>query len=196
MGLLGSGHYQQYDFTYPGALLAANRISFGTEQMPYYDIKNADMLMSFGADYLGTWISPVHHSLGYGHLRQGRQGRRGKTVQVEPRMSLSGANADEWIAARPGTEGLLALGLAHAIVSQDLYDGSDRDDWSDALQAYSPAVVAAATDVSEDTILRLAREFGEEQRGTRHRRRRHHGRNQCRCQCRRCERAQSPCRQS
>jgi anaerobic selenocysteine-containing dehydrogenase len=161
MGLLGSGHYQQYDFTYPSALLAANRISFGTEQMPYYDIKNADMLMSFGADYLGTWISPVHHSLGYGHLRQGRQGRRGKTVQFEPRMSLSGANADEWIAARPGTEGLLALGLAHAIVSQGLYEGSDRDDWSNALQGYAPADVAAATDVDEDTILRLAREFGE-----------------------------------
>ena len=161
MGLLGSEHYQQYDFTYPSALAAANRICFGMEQLPYYDIKNADLLVSFGADYLGTWISPVQHSLGYGHMRQGRQGRRGKTVQIEPRMSLSGANADEWIAARPGTEGLLALGLAHAIVSQGLYDDSDRDDWSDALQGYSPADVAAATDVDEDTILRLAREFGE-----------------------------------
>jgi anaerobic selenocysteine-containing dehydrogenase len=161
MELLGSEHYQQYDFTYPSALAAANRVSFGMEQLPYYDIKNADMLMSFGADYLGTWISPVHHSLAYGHLRQGRKGRRGKTVQIEPRMSLSGANADEWIAARPGTEGLLALGLAHAIVNQGLYDGSDRDDWSNALQGYAPADVAAATDVDEDTILRLAREFGE-----------------------------------
>ena len=161
MELLGSDHYQQYDFTYPSALAAANRICFGMEQLPYYDIKNADLLVSFGADYLGTWISPVQHSLAYGHMRQGRQGRRGKTVQIEPRMSLSGANADEWIAARPGTEGLLALGLAHAIVSQGLYDDSDRDDWSEALQGYSPADVAAATDVDEETILRLAREFGE-----------------------------------
>ena len=161
MELLGSEHYQQYDFTYPSALIAANRISFGMEQLPYYDIKNADMLMSFGADYLGTWISPVHHSLAYGHLRQGREGRRGKTIQIEPRMSLSGANADEWIAARPGTDGLLALGLANALVSQGLYDGSDRGDWASVLQAYAPADVAAATDVSEDVILRLAREFGE-----------------------------------
>ncbi len=160
MELLGSEHYQQYDFTYPSALVAANKISFGTEQLPYYDIKNADLLLSFGADYLGTWISPVHHGLAYGHMRQGRQGRRGKTVQVEPRMSLSGANADEWIAARPGTEGLLALGLAHALVSQGHYDGSDRHNWSSALQAYSPAVVSAATDIGEDRILQLAREFG------------------------------------
>ena len=159
MDLLGSAHYQQYDFTYPHALRAANKISFGTDVLPYYDIKNADFLLSFGADYLGTWISPVHHSLAYGHLRQGRPGRRGKTVQIEPRMSLSGAAADEWIATRPGTEGLLALGIAHALVSAGNYLGSDRDEWSSALQAYSPSMVSAETEVSEDDIARLAGEF-------------------------------------
>jgi anaerobic selenocysteine-containing dehydrogenase len=163
MDLLGSEHYQQYDFTYPGAIKAANKIAFGTDQLPYYDIKHADFLLSFGADYLGTWLSPVHHSLAYGHLRQGRDGRRGKTVQIEPRMSLTGANADEWIAARPGTEGLLALGIAHAIVSEGRYQGSDRDEWSTALQPYSLSRVSAETDVSEDTILRLADEFAASQ---------------------------------
>ena len=116
MDLLGSEHYQQYDFTYPSALLAANKISFGTDRLPYYDIKNADLLLSFGADYLGTWISPVHHGLAYGHLRQGRAGRRGKTVQVEARMSLSGAAAAEWLAAIPGTEGLRGVGFGHVLV--------------------------------------------------------------------------------
>ena len=160
MDLLGSEHYQQYDFTYPHALRAANKISFGTDILPYYDIRNADFLLSFGADYLGTWLSPVHHSLAYGHLRQGRPGQRGKTVQVEPRMSLSGAAADEWIAARPGTEGLLALGIAHALVSEGHYDASDRDEWSTALRAYSPSRVSAETEVSEDDIEGLASEFG------------------------------------
>ena len=160
MGLLGSDHYQQYDFTYPSALKAANKISFGIDQLPYYDIKNADLLLSFGADYLGTWISPVHHSLAYGHMRQGRAGRRGKTVQVEPRMSLSGAAADEWVSARPGTEGLLALGIAHILVSDGHYNGSDRDQWSDVLQAYSPSAVSVETDISEGNIRQLAREFG------------------------------------
>jgi anaerobic selenocysteine-containing dehydrogenase len=159
MGLLGSERYQQYDFTYPSALIAANKISFGTEVLPYYDIKNADYLLSFGADYLGTWISPVHHSLAYGHLRQGRVGRRGKTVQVEPRMSQSGANADEWIAARPGTEGLLALGIAHALVSNGPYTGSDRDAWTGTLRPYSPSRVSAETGVGEDRIEGIAREF-------------------------------------
>lgn len=160
MSLLGSEHYQQYDFTYPSALAAANKTSFGTDVLPYYDIENADFLLSFGADYLGTWLSPVHYSRAYGNLRQGRQGQRGKTVQVEPRMSLSGAAADEWIAARPGTEGLLALGIAHVLVSSGSYTGDDRDEWSSALQAYSPSMVSAETEVSEDTIVRIAEEFG------------------------------------
>jgi anaerobic selenocysteine-containing dehydrogenase len=161
MNLLGSEHYQQYDFTYPAALVAANKISFGTDRLPYYDIKHADFLLSFGADYLGTWISPVHHGLSYGHMRQGRAGRRGKTVQVEPRMSLSGANADEWIAASPGTEGLLALGIAHALVSDGHYDGSDKNEWSNALRAFAPARIADRIGVSADRIAGLAREFGE-----------------------------------
>ena len=41
---------------------------------------------------------------------------RGAFVQVESRMSLTGANADEWVPVKPGTEGVLALGLAHGIV--------------------------------------------------------------------------------
>lgn len=159
MGLLGSDHYQQYDFTFPTALKAANTISFGTDILPYYDIRNADFLLSFGADYLGTWISPVHHSLAYGHLRQGREGHRGKTVQIEPRMSLSGASADEWVAVRPGTEGLLALGIAHLLVSEGHYDGGDRADWLKALQAFSPSRVSAETEIAEDRILRIAGEF-------------------------------------
>jgi anaerobic selenocysteine-containing dehydrogenase len=159
MSLLGSEHYQQYDFTHSGALKAANKISFGTEQLPYYDIRNTEYLLSFGADYLGTWLSPVHYGLSYGHLRQGRE-HRGKTVQVEPRMSLTGANADEWIAANPGSEGLLALGIAHALVSEGHYIGSDAGEWAAALAQYSPSAVSRACDVSEDRIIEIAREFG------------------------------------
>ena len=52
-------------------------------------------------------------SAAYGRMRQGRPGVRGAFVQVESRMSLTGASADEWVPVKPGTEGVLALGLAH-----------------------------------------------------------------------------------
>ncbi|MFP6816463.1 MAG: molybdopterin-dependent oxidoreductase, partial [Pseudomonadales bacterium] len=131
---LGSERLLHYDFDHPHTLYAANRSFFGEERLPYYDLKNTRYLLSFGADYLGNWISPVHHSLGFGHSRQGRADVRGRFVQIEPRMSISGAAADEWIAAIPGTEGILALAMAHRIVSSGHYEGADRDEWGAALQ--------------------------------------------------------------
>ncbi|MCZ6516491.1 MAG: molybdopterin-dependent oxidoreductase [Gammaproteobacteria bacterium] len=157
--LLGSDRYAQYDFTYPANLRLANRLSFGIEHLPYYDIANCDFLLSFGADYLGTWLSPVHFSLGYGQLRQGRE-QRGRCIQIEPRMSLSGANADEWIAAVPGSEGVLALGIARILVADGTYTGSDRDAWQRALEPYSGDRVAAATGVALERVQQLAAEFG------------------------------------
>jgi anaerobic selenocysteine-containing dehydrogenase len=160
MSEMGSGSYLQYDYTHPHNLYEANRMCFGEDVLPYYDIRNSDFLISFGADYLGMWLSPVHHSLGFGHMRQGRDGHRGVCVQVEPRMSLSGASADQWVHAKPGSEGLLALAMAHAIVKHGAYTGADKDDWTRALASYSPASVAEATGIAVKDIEMLAGAFG------------------------------------
>ena len=158
MEQLGSTRLHHLDFTHPHTLFTANRQFFGEEQLPYYDIENTRFLLSFGADYLGSWISPVHHGLGFGRSRQAHE-HRGHFVQIEPRMSLSGAAADEWIPANPGTEGILALGMAHHIVSQAGYQGSDRDAWTAALADYSPARIADRTGVDARGIESLAERF-------------------------------------
>lgn len=163
MEQLGSQRLWHYDFSHPRTLYEANQRLFGEQHLPYYDLKNTRYLLSFGADFLGQWISPVHHSLGFGHARQGRPEVRARFVQIEPRMSLSGAAADEWIAARPGTEGFLALGLAHRIVSAGHYRGSDRDGWANTLSRYSADRVASETGVPADTIARLADSFAQTQ---------------------------------
>src|SRR4030095_1223691 len=98
----------------------ANDLSFGRAQLPTFDLANARYVLSLGADFLGTWNSPVAQSVAYGHMRQGRPGIRGTFVQLEPRMSQTGANADTWIPLRPGTEGMVALGLAHTIMQAGL----------------------------------------------------------------------------
>src|SRR5262249_9484595 len=75
----------------------ANALSFGKHQLPTLDLAESKYVISFGADFLGTWNSPVSQNVGYGQMRQGRPGIRGKFVQVEYRMSQTGANADEWV---------------------------------------------------------------------------------------------------
>ncbi len=105
-------------------------------------------------------------------MRQGREGRRGKFVQVEPRMSQTGANADEWIACRPGMEGVLALGMAHVILREKLsthgansHAGSLIEGWSAGLPEYSPEAVEKQTGVAAATVTRLAREITQREVG-------------------------------
>ncbi len=83
-----------------------------------------------------------------------------KFVFIGPRMSLTGMNADEWIAARPGTEGTLALAMAQVILSQHLARvPADASRLVSVLSAYRPSAVAQAIGIDADTIVRLAREF-------------------------------------
>jgi anaerobic selenocysteine-containing dehydrogenase len=147
-------------------LRRANALSFGRDQLPTYDLANARHVIAFGADFLGTWNSPVSNAQAYGHMRQGRSGIRGSFVQVESRMSQTGANADEWVPTRPGTEGALALGLAHVIIAEKLRlaSGAGRagaliEGWSGGLADYAPEQVEKITGVSARRIERLAREF-------------------------------------
>lgn len=147
-------------------LRRANAMSFGRQQLTTFDLANARYVLSFGADFLGTWNSPVAQAAAYGRMRQGRPGVRGAFVQVESRMSQTGANADEWVPARPGTEGVLALGLAHVIMSAKLRGPADAgsagplvEGWAAGLPDYAPEAVATITGVDARRIERLAREF-------------------------------------
>jgi menaquinone reductase, molybdopterin-binding-like subunit len=155
--------YQPFD---EAVLRQANLLSFGHAAMPTFDLGRADYVISFGADFLGTWNSAVAQSIGYGEMRQGRPGRRAKFVQVESRMSQTGANTDEWIPCRPGMEGALALGIAHVILSEKLAPqgaasraGSLIAGWSAGLPDFAPEAVEKQTGVSAAVIKRLAHEL-------------------------------------
>jgi anaerobic selenocysteine-containing dehydrogenase len=149
-------------------LRRANLMSFGRAAMPTVDLARADYLISFGADFLGVWNSPVAQSIGYGEMRQGRPGRRGRFVQVESRMSQTGANADQWVPCQPGREGALALGIAHVILKEKWNRGPAQSragglipEWSAGLPNYAPDAVTKLTGVPADTINRLAREISQ-----------------------------------
>jgi anaerobic selenocysteine-containing dehydrogenase len=158
-----------YELFGDDVLRRANLVSFGRYQLPTFDLARTRFVISFGADFLGTWNSPVAQSAAYGRMRQGRPGVRGRFVQLEPRMSQTGANADEWIPIKPGTEGVLALGLAQVIIAARLRpaDAAGRagtliDGWDGGLSDYAPAAVERATGVAAARIERLARELADQ----------------------------------
>ncbi|MBK9927598.1 MAG: molybdopterin-dependent oxidoreductase [Anaerolineales bacterium] len=87
----------------------------GQSAMPFFDIANADLVLSFGANFLETWISPVAFTRGFSKMRRGNPKRRGHFIQFEARMSQTASKADEWIPLLPGTEGLVALAIGRLV---------------------------------------------------------------------------------
>jgi len=87
------------------AIRAANRQTFGRDAIPYYALQDAEVVISFGADFVETWLSNVDHARGFARMHTFRDGRAGTFFHVEPRQSLTASNADEWIRNAPGTEG-------------------------------------------------------------------------------------------
>ena len=155
----------EFAFLDDGVIREANLRSFGHAVPTTLDLGKSKYILSFGADFLGTWNSPVSQSIGYGQMREGHPGQRAKLVHFEPRVSLTAANADEWIASPPGTEGVIALSLAHVILRDKLRSaetakraGSLIDGWSAGLSDYSPETIEKKFGVRASTITRIAHE--------------------------------------
>jgi anaerobic selenocysteine-containing dehydrogenase/Fe-S-cluster-containing dehydrogenase component len=125
--------------------LRAGYAAVGGTGVPVHDFSAAEVVVTFGADFLETWLSPVDYAHGYtrGHAYDG--GRRGRMIHVGPHQSLTGMNADEWLACRPGTEHLVALALAQIVGGAGGVD---------------PAQVATAADVPLERLQQVAAAFG------------------------------------
>lgn len=98
-----------YDAISSSAMLLANEADFGIRMIPDMDFSKADYIVSFGADFLGTWISPVQFANQYGQgrkIKDPSNPRMNKLVSVENGMSLTGSNADQKIQIRPSEQGL------------------------------------------------------------------------------------------
>ena len=160
MDIVG-GQLYWYDPSAEVPLRTALDLSFNIPVIPQYDLAGTDFLVSFGAPFLEHWLSPVSYGVAYGQMRQGRATIRGRFVQIEPRLSLTAANADRWIPIRPGTEGLLALGLGHILLEERSSRLPPR--LRGMLEAGFGSVnvdeVAKGTDVPADNIRRLGEEL-------------------------------------
>ena len=105
------------------SLKTANEKIFGIDGLVSYHMEKADVLLSFGADFLETWLSPVEYARKFKAMHAQQNGRKNLFFHVSPFQSLTGANADHWLACRPGSESVVALGL----VRQALDIGKGRD---------------------------------------------------------------------
>lgn len=107
----------QYDaVSYSGMLLANEACGFG-RKLPSYKFDAAKVIVSLGADFLGTWLSPVEFARGYSKGRKidEKNPSMSKHYQFESQLSLTGSNADERFTHRFSETGTVALDLLNAV---------------------------------------------------------------------------------
>ncbi len=112
----GSKHIQ-YDADSFSGMLLANEASYGKKAIPSYHLDKAKVIVSLGADFLGTWLSPVELSRGYvaGRKMTDAKPEMNRHYQFESMMSLTGANADKRYLHKPSETGAVALALLAAV---------------------------------------------------------------------------------
>ncbi|MBK9734393.1 MAG: hypothetical protein IPO92_05240 [Saprospiraceae bacterium] len=109
-----------YDQVSASALLDANALNFGQRLAPSYHFDKADVIVSFGADFLGTWISPIEYAAAYAKGRKISDLARAEMsrhIQVESHMSMTGSNADNRILVKPTEQGVAIAHLYNEIVA-------------------------------------------------------------------------------
>ncbi|MGH7501664.1 MAG: molybdopterin-dependent oxidoreductase [Longimicrobiales bacterium] len=134
---------------------AASRMLFGVDAIPSHDFANADVVLTFGADFLETWLSPIDYAHGFVQAHAFRGERRGRLVSITPHQSLTDMNADDWLPVRPGTEHLVALALARIIVD----NGAPAGGAAALLNGVEVEQNAQASGISPERLRQIATAF-------------------------------------
>jgi molybdopterin-containing oxidoreductase family iron-sulfur binding subunit len=112
------GRHVVFDPRPGSAIVQAHARTHGVQVLPHYHLDRAEVIVSFDADFLGTWLSPVEFTAAYqaGRRPHGTPPDMSYHVQFESRLSLTGSKADQRLVVLPGELGLilshLAVGLA------------------------------------------------------------------------------------
>ncbi len=110
----------QYDQVSYYGMMKANEESFGSAFIPSYDFSKANVIVSLGADFLGTWLSPIEFTKQYAVNRKIDEDHRemSRHYQFEANLSLTGANADYRTAVKPSQSGLVAAQLYNLLAAK------------------------------------------------------------------------------
>lgn len=114
-----------YDAISYSGMLDANEKSFGKRVIPSYDFEKADIIISIGADFLGSWLSPVEFAAQYARRRKinkQQSDNLSKHIQIESVLSLAGANADQRIVVKPSQQNAVVLALYQALTGSAMTD--------------------------------------------------------------------------
>jgi anaerobic selenocysteine-containing dehydrogenase/Fe-S-cluster-containing dehydrogenase component len=106
------------------SLKAAHKALFSKSVLPSFHMEKADFILSFGADFIETWLSPVEYIRKFKAMHAVKKGnsKKGIFIHAGPYMSLTAANADKFLPVTAGQEYMVALGIIRWILETKTSD--------------------------------------------------------------------------
>jgi len=135
--------------------------TFGT--VPSFDLLNANYVILCGANRFESFITPDTMD-----LIESTMNRKTRLICLDPRFTVTAAKADTWFPIRPGTDMAFILGMLNTIIKEKRYNpefvenhchGFDR--LVEHIEEYTPAWAARETEIPEEEIIKIAREFSD-----------------------------------
>jgi molybdopterin-containing oxidoreductase family iron-sulfur binding subunit len=140
------------------ALREASEWVFGLRAIPVFDLTETDLIVDFGSNFMEGGPSPVELMRQFAAARDLAKHPNGgaRLVSISPRLTLTGANADEWLAPKPGSEGPLALALAAILHRGGMRAGGDTAAVAQLLSGVDAKAVAAEAGLEAGQLEGLA----------------------------------------
>lgn len=154
-------------------------LSQGIHEIPAYDLERSKYILNFGCNFLEEGTSPVYYQRIFGRFRSVTNQVKTTLIHIDSRMNLTAASSNRWVPIHPGTYGALALGIAHVLIADQLYDkdyiekntfgfesfkdknGGEHIGFKSYVRKnYYPEKVSKITGIPTETIIKLAEEFG------------------------------------
>jgi molybdopterin-containing oxidoreductase family iron-sulfur binding subunit len=121
-------------------MLDANKESFGIRAIPTYHIDKSDIIVSFGADFLGSWLN-IGAEKQYVANRKPSLNKMSRHYQIESNLSLSGSNADVRIPVKPSAKLELIQNLYQTLKGQTSINPIIKDVYEDLISNKSKSLV-------------------------------------------------------
>jgi Fe-S-cluster-containing dehydrogenase component/anaerobic selenocysteine-containing dehydrogenase len=114
LGLPGAvAFYEAFDYE---PLRSANQKLFGQAALPRYRLQECDLILSFGAEFLETWMSNVEFAWQFAQMHHRGPEYRGEMVYIGPQLSMTAANADHFVQVSAGQEYRAAAAILEEVM--------------------------------------------------------------------------------
>jgi len=139
--------------------IKANEIVFNRAVPTEYRFDSADYVLSFGADFMETWQSPVGMSNDFSNVRRFSNGSSAKLVYIGISDSLTAANADEEYKIKPTSEAVVMLALARWLIENDesiSINSAEKGEWKRSLNFFTLEKASETSGLPVDVLTRIA----------------------------------------